>query len=404
MGNILVGQSGGPTAVINASLAGVIHAGFASGRKVYGAVNGVEGILAGNLISLDQFKDHRMLQLLKQTPASYLGSCRKKLPDASEAPQMYETIFSVFQKYDITDFLYIGGNDSMDTVDKLSRFAKETGRKVRIAGVPKTIDNDLAGTDHTPGYGSAAKFVANAVRQISLDARVYDINAVTIVEIMGRNAGWLAGAASLAGVDGIPGADILCLPEKPFSVDWFLKTLEEKNREQKSLVVAISEGIADEKGNYLCEYTAKKSNADDQFAHTMLGGAGQALEHFIKKELGYKTRTVELNTLQRCFAQGASLTDVQEAFQAGVQAVCFLERGESGFMVCFDRKEGEGYEITYTPKPVEKIANLEKKIPASMLSADEKGVTREFIDYALPLIQGEPQLIYENGMVAFCKR
>ncbi len=404
MGNILVGQSGGPTAVINASLAGVIREGLKQGRKVYGAVNGVEGILAGHLISLEQFGEERMCQLLRQTPASYLGSCRKKLPDAAQAPEVYETIFSVFQTYDITDFLYIGGNDSMDTVDKLHRYARETGKQIRIAGVPKTIDNDLAGTDHTPGYGSAAKFVANAVRQISLDARVYDINAVTIVEIMGRNAGWLAGAASLAGVDGIPGADIICLPETPFSVDWFLKTLERKNRESKSLVVAISEGIADEKGTYLCEYTAKKSNTDDQFAHTMLGGAGQALEHFIKKELGYKTRTVELNTLQRCFAQGASLADVAEAFQAGAEAVAHLAAGESGFMICFDRKSGADYEIFYTPKPVAQIANLEKKVPLSMRSGDEKGVTEEFIRYAMPLIQGEPELIYEKGMVAFCKR
>ncbi len=402
MGNILVGQSGGPTAVINASLAGVIDAGLKSGRKVFGAVNGIEGVLSENLISLERFGNEEALRLLKQTPSSYLGSCRKKLPREDEA--LYEKIFSVFEKYDIEFFLYIGGNDSMDTVDKLSRFAQARGRKIGIAGVPKTIDNDLAGTDHTPGYGSAAKFVANAVRQLSLDAKVYDIHAVTLVEIMGRNAGWLTAAAALAKNGDDIGADMICLPEMPFQMEDFLGMLEKKSKENKSLVVAISEGIQDKDGTYICEYMTKKDNGDDQFAHTMLGGAGRTLEHYIKEKLGYKTRTVELNTLQRCFAQGASATDVEEAFTAGAQALEKLCQGNSGFMICFEREADEGYTLSYQAKPVCEIANLEKKMPASMIDGANYAVTEEFIRYAKPLIQGEPELIYQDGTVAFCKR
>lgn len=403
MGNLLVGQSGGPTAVINASLAGVVRAGLKSGRKVYGAVNGIDGVIAEHIIGLDRFEDERLLQLLKQTPSSYLGSCRKKLPEDQEEA-VYETIFSVFQKYDIEFFLYIGGNDSMDTVDKLSSYARKTGKHLKIAGVPKTIDNDLAGTDHTPGYGSAAKFVANAVRQLTLDSKVYDIDSVTLVEVMGRNAGWLTGAACLAKDGEFCGADMICLPEVPFEMDEFLKQLEQKNKTSKSLVVAISEGIKDENGTYICEYSHKKYNPNDPFAHAVLGGAGRTLEHYIKKNLGYKTRTVELNTLQRCFSQGAARQDVEEAFRAGEKAVECLERGENGFMICFDRKNTARYEIDYTPKPVEDIANLEKKMPMSMIAKDGSGVTEEFFDYALPLIQGEPELICKNGMISFCTR
>ena len=404
MGNLLVGQSGGPTAVINASLAGVVSAGLKSGRKVYGAVNGINGVVGEHIISLDKFEDEKMLQLLKQTPSSYLGSCRKKLPAVDEEEAVYEKIFSVFQKYDIEYFLYIGGNDSMDTVDKLYRYAQKTGKHLKIAGVPKTIDNDLAGTDHTPGYGSAAKFVANAVRQLTLDAKVYDINSVTLVEIMGRNAGWLTGAACLARDAHFNGADIVCLPETPFDMEQFLKQVEQKNKSCKSLVVAISEGIKDANGTYICEYSDKKSNTDDSFAHAVLGGAGRTLEHYIKKHLGYKIRTVELNTRQRGWSQGAAKTDVEEAFLAGQKAVEALESGENGFMICFDRRNTVPYAIDYTPKPVADIANLEKKMPLSMIADDGSGVTDAFFDYALPLIQGEPEFIFENGLLSFCVR
>lgn len=403
MKNLLVAQSGGPTAVINSSLAGVIKAGFDSDKidKVYGGVNGIEGIEKENIISLDKFRDEKELKLLCQTPSSYLGSCRKKLASAEEDPQFYERIFKVFEKYNIGYFFYIGGNDSMDTADKLSRWAKEKGIDIKILGIPKTIDNDLAITDHTPGFGSAAKFVANSMRQLALDTGVYSMPSVVVLEIMGRNAGWLTAAAALANDDKLCAANIICLPERAFEIDRFLAKVEKTVSEQKVVMIALSEGIKDKDGNYIQQSEGLRN---DNFAHAALGGVGKAVESRIVSELGLKTRTIELSTLQRCWASGASLCDVSEAFEVGYKGVGFSLEGHTGIMPGFKRKAGEKYEIDIVPMPVSEIANLEKKVPENMISHDGFGVTDEFIRYALPLIQGEPELIYENGVIQFSRR
>lgn len=402
--NLLVGQSGGPTAVINASLAGVISAGFRKlGGKVYGCLNGIEGIEDENIISLEKFRDDEELRLLRQTPSSILGSCRKKLPEPDEAPEVYSRIFDVFCKYEIGCFFYIGGNDSMDTVDKLNRYAENKGIDTKIIGVPKTIDNDLALTDHTPGYGSAAKFVANSMRQLALDTGVYKMPSVIVLEIMGRNAGWLAAAAALANDAKLRAADIICLPEHPFDIDRFIERVGLLIREQKTVMIAVSEGIKDADGRYIEECTARKGVRGDKFAHAALGGVGRTVENRIAEELGLKTRTIELSTLQRCWSAGTSLCDAEEAFAAGCAAVEFAHGGMSGVVSGFVRKDGCDYGIEIVPMPVCKIANFEKKVPASMISPDGFGVTSEFINYAAPLIQGEPELLYRNGVIRFAE-
>ncbi len=403
MKNLLVAQSGGPTAVINSSLAGVIKGGFDSDKidKVYGGINGIEGIEKENIISMDKFRDERELQLLKQTPASYLGSCRKKLASAEDDPEFYERIFKVFEKYNIGYFFYIGGNDSMDTADKLSRYAKDKGIDIMVLGIPKTIDNDLAITDHTPGYGSAAKFVANSMRQLTLDTGVYSMTSVIVLEIMGRNAGWLTAAAALANDGQLRAADIICLPERAFEIDKFLAKVEKTAKEQRTVMIALSEGIKDKNGQYIQQSEGLRN---DNFAHAALGGVGKTIEGQIVSNLGLKTRTIELSTLQRCHSTGASLCDVNEAFDAGYMGVMFALDGHTAVMPCFKRRNVEKYEIDIVPMAVEKIANLEKKVPESMISSDGFGVTDEFINYASPLIQGEPELIYENGVIQFSSR
>ncbi len=399
--NILIGQSGGPTAVINSSLAGVIAGGLQSEKinKIYGAVGGIAGVLAEEIIELTGFSFEK-LALLKQTPSSYLGSCRKKLgSDSAE----YDKIFSVFKKYDIGAFFYIGGNDSMDTVDKLSRYAEKINSDVRICGIPKTIDNDLVVTDHTPGYGSAAKFVANTVRQLALDTAVYKMKSVIILEIMGRNAGWLTAAAALGNDEALTGADIICLPERTFEPEKFLKKVAENADNRIAPIIAISEGIKGADGKYIGESLSLKE-ANDGFSHAALGGVGRIVESLIADSLGIKTRTIELSTLQRCFAQGASGCDVEEAFSAGFKGVQFALEGQTGFMPCFNRISNEPYFAEILPHPVSEIANFEKAVPSNMISSDGMGITADFISYARPLIMGEPERIYENGILKFIQR
>ncbi len=402
MKNLLVAQSGGPTAVINSSLAGVIKGAIESGDKIdkiYGGLNGIEGIESENIILLDKFREDENLKLLKQTPSSYLGSCRKKLPTEEENIAFYENIFKVFKKYNIGYFFYIGGNDSMDTVDKLSRYASRVGEKTKIIGIPKTIDNDLALTDHTPGYGSAAKFVSNSMRQLALDTGVYKMPSVIVLEIMGRNAGWLAAAAALGNDEKTQAADIICLPETPFEFDKFLAKVEAVSKAQKTVMVALSEGIKDKEGKYIEESTS--TNREDKFAHAALGGVGKTVERHIAAQLGLKTRTIELSTLQRCWSIGASLCDVNEAFEAGYMGVKFACEGMTGIMPGFKRVSNAPYKLEIVPYPVSEIANFEKKVPKNMLSEDGFGVTKDFIDYASPLIQGEPSVIYKNGIIQF---
>jgi len=407
MKNLLVIQSGGPTAVINSSLAGVIKGGFDHGDKigkVYGGLYGIEGVDEEKIVSLDKFKDEELLNLLKQTPSSYLGSCRKKLPSLEEDKGFYERIFEIFKKYDIGYFFCIGGNDSMDTVDKMSRYAAEIGSDVRVIGVPKTIDNDLALTDHTPGYGSAAKFIANSLRQLKKDTEVYSMPSVVVLEAMGRNAGWLTAAAALANDELTQAADIICLPEVAFDLDSFLAKVEKVGKGQDTVMIAVSEGIRDKDGNYIMENVNALRKEHDRFGHAALGGVGQMIKESIVSELGLKARSIELSTLQRCWSSGASLCDVTEAFDAGYTGVRFAAGGLTGVVPGFKRISDAPYEMEIVPYDVKQIANVEKKIPQSMLSKDGFGVTDEFIKYALPLIEGEPQLKYINGQLQFAPK
>ena len=404
--NLLVGQSGGPTSVINSSLAGVVKNGLDSKEigKVYGMVYGIEGVLKDNIIEMDKFTDDNMIKLLMQTPSSYLGSCRKKLPEPEDDPEMFAKIFDYFRKKEIGYFFYIGGNDSMDTVNKLSRYASSVDYEIKIVGIPKTIDNDLAETDHTPGYGSAAKFVANSVRQLSLDGAVYDKKLVTVVEVMGRNAGWLTAASALAKDEQLGGPDIVCIPEVPFDMDSLLKKIEDLSKVKNGVVVAISEGTKDSTGKYLCEYVSKQAANKDLFNHVSLGGAGRCLENYIIDNFGFKVRTVEFSALQRCFALGGSLTDVKEAFAVGFEGVELAKKGMTGVMPGFKRLDGPDYKIEIVPFKTSQVANFEKGIPAEMITEDGYNLNEKFREYALPLIAGEPDLIYGDGLIKFAVR
>ena len=402
MKNLLVGQSGGPTSVINSSLAGVIDNAIKSPEigEVLGTVNGIEGILNDNIISLNHFKEEN-ITLLKQTPSSYLGSCRKKLPEYSEDKSIYEKIFAQFEKYDIGYFLYIGGNDSMDTVKKLSSYAKEFNIDIKIIGVPKTIDNDLVLTDHTPGYGSSAKFIVNSIRQLYLDTSVYDMKSVIVLEIMGRNAGWLTAAAALANSDDLQPVDIILLPETVFDPEKFLQKLEQVMKEKNTTIIAVSEGIKDKDGKYIGEGLSFRASKEDGFAHAVLGGVGKIIETLISKNLKIKTRSIELSTLQRCFSASSSKTDVDEAFLAGFSAVDIAKEGKTAVMPGFLRVSANPYKIEIKDFPIEKIANFEKPVPKNMISPDGLNVTGDFIDYAKPLISGEMPTIYKDGLIQF---
>lgn len=402
MKNLLVGQSGGPTSVINASLAGVIKKGIESRKigEILGTVNGIEGILNDNIISLDDFTPER-IALLKQTPSSYLGSCRKKLPDSENGEDIYKKIFDTFKKHNVGYFLYIGGNDSMDTVKKLSAYAADKNIDIQVIGVPKTIDNDLFLTDHTPGFGSAAKFIVNSIRQLALDTDVYDMKSVVILEIMGRNAGWLTAAAALANSDNLNPVDIVCLPEVAFSPEKFIKKLKDVMKKKSTTIIAVSEGIKDEDERYIAECGDIKRAEDDGFAHAALGGVGKTVEKLISDELGIKTRSIELSTLQRCFSLAGSKVDVEEAFAVGSFAIELAEDGKTAVMAGFKRISDKPYAIELAPFDINDVANFEKGIPQEMISEDGLGVNEKFIAYAKPLIEGELPLIFDEGLIQF---
>lgn len=398
--NVLVGQSGGPTAVINSSLAGVISQALKSCEgKVYGAVNGIKGILRNELIELNEtFSKEENIELLKQTPSSYLGSCRYKI--AKDSNVDIDKIFEIFEKNEIGSFFYIGGNDSMDTVMRLSN--DERAKDMTIIGVPKTIDNDLLGTDHCPGYGSCAKYIATVVSEMALDAGCYDIKNVLIVEIMGRNAGWLTASAALARTMGNSAPDFIYLPEVAFDTEKFLFDIRTKLLYQDTVIVAVSEGIKDAHGTYIAE--SKQAFGNDMFGHGQLGGVGKKLENLVKDRLGIKVRSVELNLVQRCAAHITSKTDVEDAFTCGVEAVKAAAKGESGKMVCMIRKSDEPYEISFECKDINTIANGEKMVPAEFITPEGTDVTEAFVKYALPLIMGENDIKYKDGIPAFIKR
>lgn len=392
-GNYAVAQSGGPTSAINATLCGVIEGAFSEGRKIYGAVNGILGVINNNFTDLNKtFANMDRIQLLKTTPSAYLGSCRYKLPHSSSGKEVYEKIFENFKKKNITMFIYIGGNDSMDTVRKLSEYAKEHQKPVSVVGVPKTIDNDLMGTDHTPGFGSAAKFVATSVSEIARDCAVYADRSITIVEIMGRNAGWLTAASVLARSKTSNAPHLIYLPEKPLSAEKLINDV--RNCPERNMVIAVSEGIKNEKGEYYSNLDCLEGH--DEFGHAQLSGSAKVVEAILKKEFGIKTRSVELNVLQRCSSHFASLTDLDESIRIGKAGAIAASKGKTGIVMGFERTKE--YSVKIIENNVSSVANLEKTVPDSYISEDANGVTADFITYCRPLIMGEPRVETRYGI------
>lgn len=403
--NAIVGQSGGPTAVINASLYGVVYE--ALNREdvcgtIYGMINGIEGLLKGTVMDMKPLELSGELELIRTTPGAYLGSCRYRLPDDLE-DEVYTRIFERFQEYNIGFFFYIGGNDSMDTVSKLSAYADKISSDIRFIGIPKTIDNDLVLTDHTPGFGSAAKYVASTVREIALDASVYDNKtSVTIVEIMGRHAGWLTAASALARKFEGDNPVLIYLPETAFDPDRFIESVKTSLESVPNLVVCISEGIHDGNGTFVCELD--KDIETDTFGHKMLTGSGKYLENLVKEKLGVKVRSIELNVSQRCSSAMLSATDQEEAVASGAKGVEAALSGETGKMIAFRRVPGESYQLEYMTEDVNLICNQEKAVPAEWITGGGSDIGQEFIDYALPLIQGDVKIPSENGLPKFAYR
>lgn len=397
--NAIVGQSGGPTSVINSSLAGVFQGCVSRGvDNVYGMINGIQGLLNGETVNLsDILISNLEIELLKRTPSAFLGSCRYKLPHYEKDNLVYEKIFKTLNKLEIEWFFYIGGNDSMDTICKLSDYAKEINSNIKFMGVPKTIDNDLMMTDHTPGYGSAAKYIGVVMKEIVRDATVYGTPYVTVVEIMGRNAGWLTAASALAKAEDCEGVDMLCLPEVPFDSDRFLTRTENLLKNQKSIVIAVSEGIKLSDGRYVCELS-DDTRFMDAFGHKNLTGTARYLSNLIMKKLGTKSRSVELSTLQRCAGHVTSRTDITEAYQVGGAAAKAAIEGHTGEMIALKRISNDPYQCTTQAHDIHKIANLEKKIPLEWLNKDCTDVLPIFHQYARPLIQAELTPIFINGL------
>ncbi|MBR2460055.1 MAG: 6-phosphofructokinase, partial [Clostridia bacterium] len=394
-----VGQSGGPTAAINATLAGVIGAELemhgGSGNIIYGMKHGIEGMLKEELWELNGiFGCKEQLELLKMTPGAALGSCRKKLPDPDSDPEFFEKLFSLFEKYGIGRFYYIGGNDSMDTVAKVSAYAAKVGCDLRAIGVPKTIDNDLCGTDHTPGFGSAAKYIATTIAELRRDTAVYSQKSVTIVEIMGRDAGWLTAAASLADTENGVGADLIYLPELPFSFEQCCEDIRKCWESHSDLIVAVSEGIKYENG----EYIGADSSRKDNFGHVSLSGTAKVLSEKIRDELGCKVRAIELNTPQRCALHVASRTDLDESAGIGRAAVLAANNGVSGVMAAYQRVSDAPYELKYIMLNVSEIANKVRIVPRQFINERGNNVTEEGRVYLRPLIIGEVAPVYENGI------
>ena len=404
-GNAVVGQSGGPTAAINATLAGVIKGALTEAcdsiDTLYGMRNGVQGLLAEDLVDLsamftkDGAFDEDKFALLKQTPAAALGSCRKKLPDPDKDPAFFDGLIEIFKRHNIRYFFYIGGNDSMDTVAKLTKYLATSDYEMRCVGVPKTIDNDLVGTDHTPGFGSAAKYIAATMQEIIRDCNVYKLPAVTIVEIMGRDAGWLTASAALTGrICGVK-PDYVYLPERVFDADSFIEDVKRALETKFAVVIAVSEGVRFADGRYVGEGT--QSGVADAFGHKYLAGTGKALEQMVKERVGCKVRSVELNICQRCASHIASATDIEESVRTGMTAAVSAANGATGVMVCAVRAEGE-YSIDFVTKEIASIANAIKTVPDEHINEAGNDITEEGIDYILPLIMGELDTKYEMGL------
>ncbi len=400
-GACIVGQSGGPTSVINASVYGVVDTALKSPAitQVLGAAHGIKGVLADCLYDMSK-EDPQELALLKNTPSSALGSCRYKMKDSEEDDTDYKRILEVFQKHNVRYFFYNGGNDSMDTCNKISKYMQKVGYECRVMGVPKTIDNDLYGTDHCPGFASAAKYIATSCMEVYQDARVYDTGMICIIEIMGRHAGWLAGSAALATAYGA-GPDLIYLPETDFDMEKFLADVERIYKEKGNCMVAVSEGIHYADGTFVSE---AKTSATDGFGHAQLGGLAAHLAAVVKEKTGAKVRGIELSLLQRCGAHLASETDIEESFMAGKAAVENAVNGITDKMVGFERGTMDGRYLCKTKLlPLTEVANTEKKVPREWINAEGNGVEQPFIDYVLPLIQGEPKLPKIDSLPRFAK-
>lgn len=398
-GNAIVGQSGGPTAAINATLAGVIRGAYASDaiETLYGALNGVEGILKGTVCVLnDIVKTEDDIAALSLTPAAALGSCRLKLPKLEDDRETYEKLFDFFKEKNIRYFFYIGGNDSMDTVAKLSLYAAKTDYEIRVMGVPKTIDNDVAGTDHTPGFGSAAKYIAASMQEILRDTAVYKVKAVTIVEIMGRDAGWLTAAAALPRLSTDVAPDLVYLPEVPFDYDKYYEDVQKAFETHPNVVVAISEGARLADGTYLG--ASAQSGVTDVFGHAYLSGTGKALELATKAKLGCKVRSVELNILQRCASHISSKTDIEESLTVGASAVEAAVNGTTGKMMVFKRTSDSPYTVTTDSEDIQKIANIVREVPAEFINERGNNVTDDCLRYIAPLTYGECDVKYKDGL------
>ncbi len=398
-GNVIVGQSGGPTSVINSSLVGVFKTAKDRGAgKVYGMLHGIKGLLDNQFVDLSEhIKTDLDIDLLKRTPSSFLGSCRYKLPEICDNREVYDQIFAKLKELDIEAFFYIGGNDSMDTIKKLSDYAVLVNSDIKFMGVPKTIDNDLATTDHTPGFGSAAKYIAAVTKEIIRDGLVYDYPTITIMEIMGRNAGWLTAATALSKGEDCEGVDMIFLPEVPFNIDKFMERVKTLSKEKSSIVIAISEGIKLEDGRYVFEL-ADHVEFTDAFGHKQLSGSSKFLADKVGAELGVKTRAIELSTLQRCAAHMTSRVDITEAFQVGGAAVKAAFEGESGRVIVLDRVSEDPYICTTSSQDVHKIANIEKKVPLDWIINDGTFVSDELIHYIRPLIQAELSPVMVDGL------
>ncbi len=402
-GALVFAQSGGPTSVINASAAGVFIEGLKSKQitAVYGAAHGIRGILEEEFYDMSK-EDVKELMLLKNTPSSALGSVRYKLKDANVDDTDYKRLLEVFKKYNVRYFFYNGGNDSMDTCNKISKYMQKSGYEMNVIGVPKTIDNDLYGTDHCPGFASAAKYISTSIMEINLDAKVYDTPMVCVIEAMGRNAGWLTASAALANYKGL-GADLIYLPEVDFDVDKFVEDVKAVCAKNNNKCIAVvSEGIHDKNGTLICEALGE-TGARDSFGHAQLGGVAAQLASLIKAKTGFKTRGIELSLMQRCASHCASKTDIEETFGAGRQAVKAAVAGETDKMVCYSRKAGDKYVCEYKLLPLELAANTEKTVPLEWITNNGTGISDEFVKYALPLIQGECDMKKEDGLPRFAK-
>ena len=406
-GNIVIGQSGGPTAVINASVAGAYVAGKELGAaKVYGMINGIQGFLKENLLDLDEYlAEDEGIELLKRTPAAFLGTCRYKLPIPEGHEDIYEQIFSIMDKYDIATMLYIGGNDSMDTVKMLSDYALAHGKLQRFVGIPKTIDNDLPVTDHCPGFGSAAKYIATSLKEIIRDNEAYEGKTkLILVEIMGRHAGWLTGAAGLAGGEDCNGVDAIYLPERVFDIDAFVAKVQEIASKKSSVVIAVSEGVKLADGRFVSEYAAESTDVD-VFGHNQVAGSCATSADIVEKRIGIKARVIEPSLLQRAANHIASLTDINEAFDAGYAGVkAAVVEGLTGVMITLKRVDDAPYKCETAAFDIHAIANLEKMVPERFISEDGCQITEEFLTYLRPLIQGELYPIFKDGLPAHLVR